>query len=519
MPGTRLRFLLGARFLLALLPLMFLPRVASAELDDLSLNTLEHAVELEKTRGLRLLHQVETVRVARKTIRDMSADITDPLDPRPGLIDELPLFQRLGLVPFDAEQGQVLAQRPWPLLGATFVPAGKGGRISLVREEPLKQLAAAHRFGVGLALLSHHHKQHTAEGVPRDQWLARTALRLGDAAYAWLLSSNRDQPEDMGARLLWAKQQLESQLVEPPRVKELGFVERYLRALHLDGIAAVVEYRGTASWDGVNELYHDGHPRSTAHLLHPARMVAEFALRSVEAGPVAVLADRGEPTVGTLGELRTRLWLEQWLDETTAARAAAGWSGDQYALYAPVKNDEPGTATLVLLTTFDELDEPSADEARDYAGAIEALLVKRFRGELQPLALKSLGANAWTDSLGLALLVELRDDKVLYIEGCPEEGLETLREQVWESWRVARPVLGIENELDDGPPPPIAPMATAPPWYRRTPGIVALVLWLVVILPLGSYLATRGGLSPVKVYLGGLLATVLLIGLGWIIGL
>lgn len=226
MVGTRPRFPRGAPVLFVLLSLIVLPRAAVAELDDLSLNTLEHGVELEKTRGLKLLHQIETVRVARKSIRDMSGELADPLDPRPGLSAEIPLFQRLGLIPFEAEQDQVLAERPWPLLGATFVPSGKGGRISLVREEPLRKLGAAHRIGVALALLSQHHGQYTDEEVSRDQWLARTALRLGDAAYAWLSSTQRNQPEELEARVQWAREQLAAELSEPPHSKQASFVER-----------------------------------------------------------------------------------------------------------------------------------------------------------------------------------------------------------------------------------------------------------------------------------------------------
>jgi hypothetical protein len=503
---------------LAVLAGWVIPPAASAELGDLDITTLEHAAQLEKTRGLPLEQRVETVVWPRTKVRAAVREAPDPLDPRPVLAADLPLYQRLGLLPWGSDAEEALAQVTWPVVPGAVLPIqGQPlvtGRIVLVREAP--RPALVHRMVVGLALLAHHHPLPLVAD-DRDRAIAATALRLGDAFYAGLSSSIPMQPGDLAERTAWARGQLEEVLTEPSPTGQRGFLDRLVRAMALDGLSGVVGARASTPWGGVDSLYRRGQPRSTAQLLHPAKLVEDSAVRRVDVAPIAALAGRGDAAVGRLGELRTRLWLEQWIEPAVAARAAEGWSGDAYALF-PAAAERPESSTLVLLFAFDTAGEAAEEEARDFAGALDAAVARRFQGELQPLGGQPADASAWIDPGGLALLVERRDDKVLYFEGCQQELLGTVRDQVWDGWRVALPPLGVLAVPDAGPAPVIAQMAPAP-WYRRTPGVVALALWLLVLLPLASYGGSRVSLSPVKIYLYGLLATAVVIGLGWLLGL
>jgi hypothetical protein len=112
-------------------------------------------------------------------------------------------------------------------------------------------------------------------------------------------------------------------------------------------------------------------PESTAQVLHADKYRGQVHPVSVEVGDLATSLGPGWRTVGSgvLGELDTRVLLEQWgTGRIEAGRVAAGWSGDRWQL---VESD--GHDTLALKSTWES---PAA--ASDFFDAYTHGLRGRF---------------------------------------------------------------------------------------------------------------------------------------------
>ncbi|MEJ2546495.1 MAG: hypothetical protein P8125_01615 [Gemmatimonadota bacterium] len=111
-------------------------------------------------------------------------------------------------------------------------------------------------------------------------------------------------------------------------------------------------------------------PVSTEQVMHPAR-----AFGSAPDVPVDVTFFDWPPSGWSevhsdgLGELETRIWLEEFLDDKErAAAAAAGWDGDRYSLV-----ETPRGELLVWVTAWDR---PA--EADEFAAAAEQAVRVRY---------------------------------------------------------------------------------------------------------------------------------------------
>lgn len=111
-------------------------------------------------------------------------------------------------------------------------------------------------------------------------------------------------------------------------------------------------------------------PTSTEQVLHPERSLGAARDEPVELRLDAPLADGwGEVRADGLGELETRIWLEEMLaDRERAARAAGGWDGDRYRLL-----DGPEGEALAWVTAWD-----TEADAAEFAAAARAALGRRY---------------------------------------------------------------------------------------------------------------------------------------------
>jgi hypothetical protein len=91
-------------------------------------------------------------------------------------------------------------------------------------------------------------------------------------------------------------------------------------------------------------------PVSTAEILHPDKYAAGWRPVDVELPDVAGTLGAEWRTVGAgvLGELDTRVLLEQYGERTEADRIAAAWSGDRWLLL-----EKDGRSALVLRSTWE----------------------------------------------------------------------------------------------------------------------------------------------------------------------
>jgi hypothetical protein len=124
------------------------------------------------------------------------------------------------------------------------------------------------------------------------------------------------------------------------------------------------------NYAAVDDLFRNP-PESTAQLLHPDKYINQVHPVPVQMPALATQLGPNWRQVGrgVLGELDTRVLLEQWgSSHGDAVRVAAGWSGDQWQLV-----EKDGRAAIVVKSTWE-----SPEAAREFFSAYSRGLRARF---------------------------------------------------------------------------------------------------------------------------------------------
>jgi hypothetical protein len=230
-----------------------------------------------------------------------------------------------------------------------------------------------------------------------DACLARRALIESDAtllAEQWLRTFGSSPIAPSGVSACAATPST-AETASPGLVPVFTFPQdqgvEFARALYLK-----------AGWAGVDQAYHSP-PVSTEQVLHPERYPKDTPRPPVYPDPAPALGvDWTTEDSGTLGEWRTRLVLEAYLDVKDASLAAEGWDGDQYTL---LTSPSLGSSALVLLTRWD-----TVRDAHEFSGAF------RTYGESRFGPTKRAGtALTWTTPHGIVIL-DVGNDQTLWIE-------------------------------------------------------------------------------------------------------
>jgi hypothetical protein len=140
---------------------------------------------------------------------------------------------------------------------------------------------------------------------------------------------------------------------------------------YLDGVNFVVEAYRNGGYGAVNRMFSDP-PASTEQVLHPEKYRAGEQPVDVVLPDLAAGMGDGWSTLdsNTMGELDTRILLEQYGDDVSAKTAAAGWGGDRWALL-----EKDGRQAVVLKTAWD-----TDTDAGEFFVAMSKGLQKRFSG-------------------------------------------------------------------------------------------------------------------------------------------
>jgi len=230
-----------------------------------------------------------------------------------------------------------------------------------------------------------------------DACLARRALLEGDAALLaeqWLRTFG-SSPIPFHGVSACVPSRPTADAISPGLVPVLTFPQdhgvEFARALFLK-----------AGWAGVDQAYASP-PVSTEQVLHPDRYPKDTPRPPVYPDPAPALsADWRTEDSGVLGEWRTRLVLEAYLDSEEATLAAAGWDGDQYVL---LTNANLGSRALMLLTRWD-----TVRDAHEFSGAFRTYGESRF-GPVR----RAGTALTWVTPSGIILL-DVGNDQTLWIE-------------------------------------------------------------------------------------------------------
>ncbi len=213
-----------------------------------------------------------------------------------------------------------------------------------------------------------------------------------------------------------SKQMLKDSVVSSftQNMKQLETAPRYLREMlvfpYLRGQEFCAMLFGAGDYEGVSKAYAQP-PSSTAQILHPQKFLA-----NPREEPIAIswpeTQVKGEKPVADncVGEMGIRILFTEWLDATTAERAAAGWRGDRYLYF-------PAGQALLWKTVW-----ASAQEATEFFEAEKQLLEKRHT----PKSPRSTDRNYAADVPRVLRLRQTEAHEVILIDAANPDWAQAL---------------------------------------------------------------------------------------------
>lgn len=190
--------------------------------------------------------------------------------------------------------------------------------------------------------------------------------------------------------------------------------------------ATAVYRRG--GWDMVSKAFTKL-PQSTEQIIHPEKYFASEAPLKLTLPELKLQLGAGWKRIDSdvNGEWGCYLLLDEYLnDSAESKKAAAGWSGDEFALY-----EGPNSTDLFVaqLTAWD-----TGEDAREFFDAYLKRTWKRY-ADAQATDVTSTTERGerheWKTSAGRGVL-ELRGSRVLILEGLPEKAnMNALLNRIW----------------------------------------------------------------------------------------
>ena len=236
-----------------------------------------------------------------------------------------------------------------------------------------------------------------------DQLRAVDALIKGDVSQvmaAYFSTFSKDEAE------ILAKPLADNKLAQAPEVVQAA--NRFSRREGHDLVNTLFDRDG---WVGVNQAYKRP-PVSTEQVIHPEKY---FAGEEPEVTTLPNFADKlgkgwQQMSSNTMGEFLLRTYLEQHLDTSQAADAAAGWGGDRYSLL-----NGPEAERLLLATV--KWDTP--EDSKQFYDAYQVFVGIKTRGAGTSVPVGETGRK-WIMPNETIFVGQL-GDKILLIIGDEEE--------------------------------------------------------------------------------------------------
>jgi hypothetical protein len=237
---------------------------------------------------------------------------------------------------------------------------------------PIERVTYAHEFNhalqdqhYGLNNIAPKHSDNN------DRSLAVHAVMEGDALMLQSLWAIANLNRDEVGQLLRASSGGDDSLMRAPLIVRTELLFRYT-----EGFSFVRQYLREAgnNYAAIDNLFNDP-PESTAQIMHLDKYRNRIHPVDVALGDLAGQLGPSWRSIGqgVLGELDTRVLLEQWgTDHADAARIASGWAGDRWQLV-----EKDGRSAIVMKSTWE-----SPDAARSFFSAYSAGLRRRFDSAL-----------------------------------------------------------------------------------------------------------------------------------------
>jgi hypothetical protein len=235
-----------------------------------------------------------------------------------------------------------------------------------------------------------------------DRALALQALIEGDAVLSQRLWSQLRMSQDEINQL--GQGGADSKLFSAPL-----FVREQLLFPYGDGFNFVRQmYQTSGGHVGVDDVFRNP-PDSTEQILHPEKYTAREKPVEVRLADLSAVLGPGWRTIrsNVLGELDTRLILEQLIDRTRAVRGSTGWGGDRWMLL-----EKDGRQALLIKSVWDtELDARNNFDAFALAMKNRLSGAKEEEGSTTRQALTAANAATEVRRGGVNVLVVISFDR------------------------------------------------------------------------------------------------------------
>jgi hypothetical protein len=386
--------------------------------------TAEVLKETSEVRELAILRPVKSGAQSRAEIERMIIkNLNEETKPEETRASELAL-KKLGLVPPDFEFRSFIVKLLTEQVAGYYDPKAQefylADWIDLDGQKPVIAHELVH------ALQDQHFNLRRFEKWPKgdsDAEMAAHALIEGDATLAMIRYVTRDLQRAVNfAKSMGTDASSSEQIDNAPRALRESLLFPYER-----GSQWVTHLYRKGGWALVSRAFTEL-PQSTEQILHVDKYFAREAPVKVDMPDVRATlgADWKRIDYDVNGEWGYYLILNEHL-KTGAAQAAAGWSGDRFAVYEEPKS---GQVFITQMTVWD-----TEAEAREFFDAYARRTETRYSGATPLEMTKSADrpeGRGWRTLGEGRVLLELRGRNVLILEGLPEKADQNaLLKKLW----------------------------------------------------------------------------------------
>jgi hypothetical protein len=386
--------------------------------------TAEVLKETAEIRELAILRPVKSgaqsrAEIERMIIKNMDEE-THPEETRASEV----ALKKLGLVPADFQFRPFLIKLLTEQVAGYYDPKAQefylADWIDLDGQKPVMAHELTH------ALQDQHFNLRRFEKWPKgdsDAEMAAHALIEGDATLAMIRYVTRDLSRAAAfAKSITSDDSSSEQIDKAPHA-----IRESLLFPYEQGSQWVTSLYRRGGWSLVSKAFTDL-PQSTEQILHPEKYFAREAPVKVELADIHAALGSGWKRIDydVNGEWGCYIILNEYL-KTGADKAAAGWSGDRFAVYEDAKS---GQVFITQMTVWD-----TQQDAREFFDAYAERTSKRYVMSSQVMgAANSAGGQTkgWVTPRDGRVLVELKGNRVLILEGVPEKAdAGALLKKVW----------------------------------------------------------------------------------------
>ena len=400
--------------------------------------TDEIAKKVAELRGLSIRHAIKRGVMTKAQIRQRILERMDQEYDPDDLVAEGLAMKRMGMLPADADYKQMVIDLLTDEIAGFYDPWERELYIAGWQQNSGGMADAIMAHEIDHALQDQHFDLRDfmkAKKNNGDATSARQALVEGDGMAIMIEYM-------MPSVSPWSDPRIVDMMTEnvsassgsPAMAKAPMILREALVFPYTEGLRFVAYFRQHQPWSRIDQIYKKP-PLATEQILHPAKYETYERPDQITARPIEALPGYHAAYDNVTGELGLQLLLRQHgIRDAAAELAAEGWGGDRMVVYAPkgnagVVDGTIGVQYVVADHTADahELQDAFADALASLCGPGST---EKQRTDDRAVQLTADGKHA--------CISERRNDAVLLLVAAPADTAETIRDQIWKTWKVTR---------------------------------------------------------------------------------